>query len=86
MFVIDDVLSDFLFLQIAFCKRHDGGVLKNCSHAYPKQALGKTSSVLHPQLPCRMLLLKRAAARNFATCSTDAYIFVKFCKALLSQN
>ena len=23
---------------------------------------------------------------QFATCSTDAYIFVKFCKALLSEN
>jgi hypothetical protein len=67
-------LSDFDFCKYLFAK-----------FKAPKPALGKMR--LETSLGIMLDVAARATSgAQFATCSTDTYIFVKFCKPLLSEN
>jgi len=66
-------LSDFSFCKYLFAK-----------FKAPKPALGKMRS--ETSLGIMLDVAAATSGAPFATCSTDTYIFVKFCKPLLSQN
>jgi hypothetical protein len=62
-------LSDFGFCEFPFA-----------NFAIAAATVGKTCSELHSGTS---VAAKAISGAQLATCSTDAYIFVKFCKALL---
>jgi hypothetical protein len=72
--VIDDLLERCRFLQIF--------VLQTSQRR--RATLGK--STFSTSSSVTMLNVAAQAGAKFATCSTDAYVFVKFCKAILSPN